>query len=78
MAKRQTLDTSFVTEENYQYAKRCIAQEGYKGWVFAEIDDNLGYPRGTMASYFGKLSAQKRARKKALRQAKVGVQISLF
>ena len=76
--KRPVLDTSFVTDNDYQYAKRCLKQEGYFGWVFTEIDDNLGYPKGTMASYFGKLSAQKRAQRKALRLAKKGVQTSMF
>ena len=62
------MDTSFVSVEAVDYARMLIKQ-GRLDRVSAqcEVDTRFEYPKGTMASYFGKLGAEKRREKKLLR-----------
>jgi len=56
-------DTSFVTGADARLAWKLKEKYGFRiGYWTA--DKELGYPEGTMASYFGKLGAKKKKEKK--------------
>ena len=58
------MDTSFVSKEAIQCVQRLI-ESGAFSRVAAqcEVDARFEYPKGTMASYFGKLGAKARKEK---------------
>ena len=68
------MDTSKVTPEDVQNTRILIKKYGYGGLAFSQADEVCGHPTGTMASYFGKCSGEKRKRKK-LQEAKKNFKI---
>jgi len=56
-------DTSFVTKGDAQLAFKLKNKYGPR-LGFWRADQELGYPSGTMASYFGKLGAKKKKENK--------------
>lgn len=60
-------DTSFVLESAINCAINFVEKEQIsRRLAYYKTDGIYGYPKGTMASYFGKLGAEKRKRKKSL------------
>ena len=61
------MDTSMVKEKHVEHTDQLIERHGRRLGLWL-ADQELGLPKGTMASYFGQLGA---AKKKRIKQQRV-------
>lgn len=59
-----SMNTSFVSEEAADYTRKLINEGKTRKVAQYMTDEKYHYPRKTMASYFGKLGAKAKRRKK--------------